>query len=164
MDLLTFKEILDTENFTTSFFEKSKELPFDRLNAIMPTDLSDKLLVEMIFPPGTDDFIKDFRLFQYFVRLPIGFAEGQMDELKRYILKLNMGLPLMGFGLNEEDQYIYFKSITLVPDKDKPDHDVIRTLVENIYLIGFIFTRFYEDIKKLAAGKVRAEKLMKKLA
>lgn len=163
MNLLKIKEILDQEGFTTSYFEKNDQLPFERLNLILPTNLKDKLILEMIYTPGMDQILDGFRLFQYFVRLPFDIQTSQIEALKTYILKLNMGIPMMGFGFNEKGNYIYFKSNILVPNKDEIDEDLLKVIVENIYMVGFLLNRFYDLTLNLATGKSSLEKTLKKL-
>lgn len=163
MNLIELKDILDKDNFTTKYFEPSKELPFDRLNIILPTDTDDNLVLETLFTQGIDQIMEGFRLYQYFVRLPFDIPQDKIEDMKTLILKMNIGLPMIGFGLNEEDSYLYFKSISLVPNKDDVSKDLIDVLIENIYLISFIFTRFYKMIKDCSSGKLSLEKALKKL-
>lgn len=163
MNLQSLKEILDKDDFTTFYFEKSNKLPFDRLNLILPTDVKDQLVLEMIYTPGMDKILKGYKLFQYFVRLPFDLQDERIEDLKTFILKLNMGIPMMGFGLNEEDKYIYFKSISMIPNKEELSDDLQAVIVENIYMIGFLLNRFYDVTKGLATGKKSLEKTLKKL-
>jgi hypothetical protein len=163
MKLIDLKEILDKDDFTTAYFEKSDKLPFDRLNVILPTKEKDKLVLELLFTPGMDEILKGFRLFQYFVRLPFEIDPDTKEAMKSFILKMNMGLPMMGFGFNEEDNYIFFKSINMIPNKDDISEDLKSVVVENVYMISFIMNRFYQLIKDLAKGKIHLAKALKKL-
>lgn len=163
MDILQIKEIFDNDNFTTSYFERTKALPFERVNLIMPTELKDQLLLEMLYSPDIDEVMMGFRLFQYFVRLPFDIDEGMLENIKKLVLKINMGLPLMGFGVNEDDQYLYFKHIQLIPNKQDIAEDLKEVVVENVYMISFIMNRFYPMMKDVAHGKLSLEKALRKL-
>jgi hypothetical protein len=163
MNIQKIKALLDNDNFTTSYFEATKELPFERLNLIMPTEIKDQLILEMLYSPDIDEVIMGYRLFQYFVRLPFDVEESQLEQIKSLILKINMGIPLMGFGVNEDDRYVYFKSILLIPNHEEISDDLKSVLSENVYMISFIFNRFYPMVKDLASGKISLEKALKKL-
>lgn len=163
MNLIDFKEILDKDDFTTAYFEKNKQLPFDRLNVVLPVDLPDKIILEMLFSPGMDAILKGFKLFQYFVRLPFDLDSEAIPDLKSFLLKLNMGIPLMGFGLNEEDGYLYFKSLIMIPNQETISEDLVSVMHENVYLVGFIFNRFYPLIRKVATGEIELNKALKQL-
>jgi len=163
MKLLDFKEYLDKDNFTTKYYEHTKELPFDRLNLILPLKKQSNLVLEMLYTPGLAGILKDFKLLQYFVRLPLEFDAQTLEPIKSLIFKLNMGIPLMGFGVNEDDLYIYFKSVTMVPNTNQASEDTLRVLIENVYMIGFIFDTFYELIENIATGKITLAETLKDL-
>ncbi|MCF8361025.1 MAG: hypothetical protein K9G70_00235 [Prolixibacteraceae bacterium] len=163
MELLELKEILDDDNFTTAYFEKTEKLPFDRLNVILPDNIDEQLILEILYAPGMEEILEGFRLLQYFVRLPFAVDEGQIESLMTFILKLNMGIPMQGFGINEEDKYVYFKFITMVPERENISNDLKEVLVENVYMSGFLLNRFYETLKKLANGGMSLKKALKEL-
>jgi hypothetical protein len=163
MNLLDFKKHLDKDNFTTKYFEHTKELPFDRLNLILPLKKQSNIVLEMLYTPGLGGILKDFKLLQYFVRLPIDFEAELLEPVKSLVLKLNMGIPLMGFGVNENDRYIYFKCVSMVPDTNQPSEDMLKVLIENVYMTGFIFDTFYDLIENVALGKKTLDEALKDL-
>ena len=163
MTLKDLKEILDKDNFTTFYFDKSDKLPFDRLNVLLPVNLKQEIVLEMVYTLGMDEVLKGFRLFQYFVRLPFDLDTNCKEAMKTFILKLNIGIPMMGFGYNEEDNYVFFKSIHMIPNKDDISGDMKSVLTENIYMIGFIINRFYPLIKDVGEGKIELAKALRKL-
>jgi hypothetical protein len=163
MKLSDFKEYLDKDNFTTKYFEHSKELPFDRLNLILPLKNHSNIVLEMLYTPGLGGILKDFKLLQYFVRLPLELDIEALEPVKSLILKLNMGIPLMGFGVNEDDQYAYFKTVSMVPNTNAVNDETLKVLVENVYMIGFIFDTFYDFIENVATGKKTLEETLRDL-
>lgn len=142
MDLRTIKKHLEKEGFTTSLEPATEDAPLDQLFVLLQLDEPEvELILELAYVPGIEDELDDIKLLQFYAGLPFAVDEASIDRWMRLVLKSNLALPMMGFGINEEDGYLYFRFVLPLPKK--PSNADRALVVQSAWMVFFLVERFY---------------------
>ena len=153
MDLVQIQEALDSENLTTVLEEATEQIPVDRLLIELPReDSSQELQLELLFIPGLDEELEGKKLLQFFVYMPVEISQSARDELKTAILDVNLNLPLMAFGLDTENQFVYFRHVAMF-GKDLAAKD-LEVVTELVWMVYYVVESSYERIELAASGRM----------
>ena len=149
MELQTIETALKSEPFETLLQAPSAEIPVERLLVSLPSDISDDLILELLYIPGLEKELEANKLLQFFTVLPCDVAVEKQVELQQLLIGLNVNLPVPSFGFREDDNLVYHKYVDFVPNQS--DRYPVSAIVETIWLIAYIIDLFYEQIATVAA-------------
>jgi hypothetical protein len=102
--------------------------------------------LELVFLPREDEL----SYLQFFVMLPFAAPADRTAELSRLLLSVNLKLPLVGFGLSEPEQWIYYRTIMPCSHRELDAELVLHT----IWLVFYMVERFSPIIEQLSAGNI----------
>jgi len=134
MTQTNLKQLLNplNEDFTAKIIEPHSDINMEQLFVELPADtMHRQRQLELLILPDEDGVC----FLQYFISLPYTVDKNQINELSRLILKINAKLPLIGFGLLEEMQLIFFRCIVPCPDQPLEDDVYVHTAHMILYIL-----------------------------
>ena len=144
----------EAEEFETEILPRNEEVPVDRLLVGLGADDQEReRIMELAITEPEGD---EQPLLQFFVLLPFSATEDTFHETMRIIMRLNMNIPLMGFGISDENGMIFFRHVTVIPDEGLPQ----QWYSECLFLIGFSVDEFSPMIEQVASGEKTFEQII----
>ncbi|CDM92447.1 MAG: hypothetical protein P5702_13815 [Limnospira sp. PMC 1291.21] len=148
MNLQSIQSIIDGENFTTSWEPATPEHPMDRLLVLLSEEK--QLLAELLFIPVEEE-VENVHLLQFYVGLPGGVVAEAMSELRAFILRLNTTMPIGSFGIQEQQELLYFRYVLVIPQEEKPSAEI--AIIQSMWLVFYLVESFADTIQAVAKGE-----------
>jgi hypothetical protein len=156
-----FEELLADDGIATQFFPAGGEIPLDTLVVALPaSELEDQSWqIELSFLPGLEEDLDDVSLLQCFVPIVERVEPSAAEELLRFILTVNITLPLGSFGHLPEPGVTYLKYNCLIPHANEPAGQIVS---EMVYMIGYMLDMFAPSLDEVALGHISAEEALQR--
>lgn len=153
MTLQILQAFLDEAGFQTYLKVADSEVILERLFILTPSDNEGRLILEIIPIPDFGKQLNNTQLLQFFVGVLVDCEKNNQEQLKKMILALNSSVPLMGWGLNEEENLVYFRHILVLPEAINYQSYLIRdVVVETTWLIFYIVDSYYSTLEAISLG------------
>jgi hypothetical protein len=111
--------------------------------------LDDDYEVQAVVLPGLESELPDVRLLQLYIPLPIDVSPQKHEAVRSALTKVNFDVPLMGFNLHEEMNFLYFRTVQVVPAS--PDVGTGATLLDMVSIAHFLVTRYADTLAEIAS-------------
>ncbi|MEM6254113.1 MAG: hypothetical protein AAF821_14440 [Cyanobacteria bacterium P01_D01_bin.156] len=146
MDLQAIQTLIEADDFTTSFEPATPDIPLDRLFVLLNEEK--QLLTELLFIPLEAE-VENVHLLQFYVNVPIELGSSIPTDLQQLILNLNAKMPIGSFGINGEDNLVYFRYVLVMPQNQTPEDN--NTIVQSLWLVFYLVESFLQQIQAVAA-------------
>lgn len=135
--------------FPTQMLPPSGDAPLGQLVVALDPDEQgrDRAVYLLLIPPINED---DLYGMQFFAPLPFQASGGGCGDLARLLLLINSTVPLVGFGLSEENGWIFFRCI--LPVAQGRSLDPVEAL-HTTWMIFSMMDRFSDTIESVSAGR-----------
>lgn len=151
MELTDIRTLYDNEQLPNMLQPADEERPLDQLVVLLDLEeVEAKLALELVYIPAAEDEFEEVKLLQFFVMFPWEFAGDAQPRLRQTVLELNVNMPIMGFGLHEADEYLYFRHVLMLPKKPNEADGTI--IVQTTWLIYFLMTQCYAQLQASVEG------------
>lgn len=100
--------------------------------------------LELVFLPHGDNLF----YLQYFVLLPFSLEPARTADLARLLARINLRVPLVGFGMSEDDGWVFFRAIAPCPRQELDPEVVVSTA----YMAYYLVEQIADVIEPVAAG------------
>lgn len=149
-DLARAAEPLEEEGFENRLVPANETVPHQQLFVALDAEgWNSGLQLELVFVPD----LEDLTVLQFFVLLPIDISRAPVAALARFILMVNRYLPVAGFGLSEQDQWLYFRHLMPCPNRELDP----ATIVNTVWMIEYLISRFSHPIRALVDGSMNLD-------
>ncbi|WP_434222685.1 YbjN domain-containing protein [Limnospira platensis CENA597] len=148
MNLQSIQSIIDGEEFTTSWEGATSEHPIDRILVLLSEEK--QLLAELLFIPVEEE-VEDVHLLQFYVGLPGEVLPAAMSEIRQLLLRLNTTLPIGSFGIQEEEELLYFRYVLVIPQEEKLSAET--AIIQSLWLVFYLVESFAVPIQEVARGE-----------
>jgi hypothetical protein len=137
------------DEFPVQALPPSDDAPLGQLAVALDPDEQgrDRAVYLLLVPPINDE---DLYGLQYFAPLPFSVSDQDLGDLARLILLINTAVPLVGFGLSEENGMAFFRCI--LPAAQGRALDPSEAL-HTLWMIFSLLDRFSETIEAVAMGQ-----------
>ena len=140
-----FAPLLATCGYCAQTLEASEEVPYNHLVVQLNADYNERYLqLEMMNMPKIDET----EVLQYFVLLPYRMKKSNVNDLARFVHILNEQLPIAGFGIKEENSWVYFRHLSTLMS-DEIDGMRVINLIE---VLSYFISRFGQILEEVAEG------------
>lgn len=96
---------------------------------------------------------------QFYTALPLEVQQDAFPDLARLILRLNWGIPLGGFGLNEDERSIYLREVMLCRDGKADPGMVVETVEDMLDSLQ----EYVVVLEEVASGSKTIEQVLSEL-
>lgn len=152
MKLSDIQRYLENEGFTTLFKEANGETPLDQLLVLLNLEAQDvQLVLELVYIPDLEDELDNVKLLQFFVVLASELTDEAIVQLSRALPQINLNLPLMAFGLHQEDRIAYFRYVHVLSKAGSAQD--MQVITETTWLVYYLVDRFYPQLAAAAAPR-----------
>jgi hypothetical protein len=146
-----FENAFQAEEFMTRLVPAGDEVPVDQLMVTLE-DADYRAWawwVELMYLPD----LKGPTFLQFFAPLPFTYSSERAAEVARFCHNLNGILPLNGFGISEEHEWIYYRQLMPCPDSGADSNLVVQTT----WAIWYVIDRFGGLLKDIVEGSTNLE-------
>ena len=120
------------EEFTAHLIEPAGDVGLEQIFIELPNDNKGRVRqLELVILPDEDGIC----FLQYFIAIPIAIQSEKINDLSRLVLKINSKLPLVGFGLLEDNPLLYFRCVVPCPNQPLSDDIYVHTAHTILYII-----------------------------
>lgn len=164
MNIQDIQAVLETEKFVTSFYEAEEEVPIDRIMLMIELEdrpPQDAQILELLFVPEMEEELEGLHLLQFFVTFQFeteNLSPEIKADLKDLIITFNTNLPVGAFGYNMEHEYLYFKSMLMLPDELEDSHK--KSIIQTVWLIVFQINLYFYAFEKIVNGEKTFNQLL----
>ena len=153
-----FVKTFEQDEFVTRIVPAGDEVPVDQLLVALKDEeyRAWTWRLELMYLPG----LKEPAILQFFVPLPFTYDAQRAVEVARFCHSLNEILPLNGFGISEEHEWLYYRLLMPCPDRGADPGLVLQTA----WSIWYLIDRFGGLLKDLAEGVTDPEQARAALA
>lgn len=151
MNLEAIRDLLLLEPFQAVFERADADIPADRVNVTLDVEnLSPPLQLQITrVPKASETDMEGVEMLHFFVPFPILVQNAFVPEVLRMLPLLNLATPIMAFNYHEEERFIYFRHVLLIPQ----DADVRRVIAETVWLIYFTLDNLGAEIAAIVTGR-----------
>lgn len=122
-----------TFGYEINYFEKSDEMPFDTLTfSIHPDSQKNQRLASINIYSIDDVGVDNIHITQVYFNLNL-FANSQVEQ--DFVLNYNYKIPLGMFGVNKENQEVYFRYSAGMPRFETSTKEYWQELMSILYLL-----------------------------
>jgi hypothetical protein len=159
MFLNQLKEVFEENNIECALKQPNDGGPFERVLAVLPTDLKPQPIMELMFIPGLEGEIEDAQLLQMFVTLGQNIPNNRRADLIRLMTHINAYLPLPAFGFLATNGLFFYKYVLAI-SKSSFQNDK-KVLLELYYLISYLIDKYFPYFNAIVAGTMTLEEAIK---
>ncbi len=159
MFLNELKEKFEKSNIECALKQPGEGAPFERLLAVLPTDMKPQPIMELMFLPGLENEVEDARLLQMFVTLGQNIPNNRRADLIRFMTHINVYLPLPAFGFLATNG-LFFHKYVLAISKSNFQNDK-KVLTELYYLTSYLIDKYFPYFNALVAGEISLEEAIR---
>lgn len=141
---------LQSRGHQVGWAEPSPGNPRTLLFNLAGRDAAGPLWLELCFLEGIEEQLDKADILQCFLPILTSIAVSQHDSLCRMIARINVKLPLVGFGFLEEQGLLFFKHDVLLPRQGTGRNDVVEQAVS---LIGYQIATVAEPLISVGAKR-----------
>lgn len=133
------------DEFTVELVPAGAEVSEDQLFVDLEADEQGRARrLELILLPHEDELF----YLQFFVLLPFEATASRAADLARLIARINLKLPLVGFGMNEDEAWLFYRAIMPCSNAEL-DADLV---LSNAWMVAYLVERFSDIIEDVATG------------
>jgi hypothetical protein len=159
MFLNELKEKFEENTIECELKQPDDEASFERLLAVLPTDIKPQSIIEFMFIPGLEEEVEDAQLLQMFVTLGQNIPMNRRADLIRFMTHINVYLPLPAFGFLAT-KGLFFHKYVLAISKSNIQNDK-KVILELYYLISYLIDKYFPYFNALVAGTISLEDAIK---
>ncbi|HZQ97301.1 MAG TPA: hypothetical protein VFC93_00640 [Chloroflexota bacterium] len=148
-------------DFPTRLIPPSEDTPEPQLFVdVGPDGRGRPRRLELIFLPHDDNAY----YLQLFILLPFAVVPERAAELARIVAAVNLKLPLVGFGMSEQDGWVFYRAVVPVPNDRELDAEVVSGAGWMAYYLVDQCADLLEDVatgaKTFAEGRHAFEQVL----
>lgn len=96
---------------------------------------------------------------QFYVSLPFTLTPRLLPEVAQVVVYLNVQLPLVGFGVNKDQERVYFRHMMMTEGQNAS----LPLVLEALDVIEFLITEFGDTLEAVASGSQSLEQALSQL-
>ncbi len=145
MDFRVLEQVLTDDDLSAVFEPASEEFDTDRVDVAIDIEGFDEPLVLQItqIEVETDDE-PEFEMIQIFVPIPLELKEEAVDEIVGVLPDINQQVPLIGFNVDLEERFVYFRHVMLSPEGETGAQLVTEAVWLSQYAVDTFALQFLE--------------------
>ena len=160
--LLRFQLLLEIERFSSRITDPADDNPIRSLIVTIDDPETDsgarEIEARMLPKVGNYEDSKANPRIQFFSKICDGEVISADRELARFILGLNMQLPLIGFHYSEAMNMVFFNHFTILSiDEPRADDQIV---IDVTHMCAYILNTFGHMLIEAATGKKQADELL----
>jgi hypothetical protein len=138
MDLPAIAAEMVADGLEAVFNEATEELPSDRIDVELEvTDFNEPLFMQVTQIDVDSEAMPEVEMYQIWVGIPEPLTPDALADAISRLPALNILTPLIGFNVNVEENFGYFRHVGLAPES-KPG----RVMTEAVWLAAFAIEHF----------------------
>jgi hypothetical protein len=162
MDLTTIKDALLSVRIYAELRQPTEDNPLPHVTALLDDEETNNFLLEISYLPGIEGELEHTKLLQLFI--PILEPSPQcLDETSQLVSFLNQTVPLPGFILDRESEFVYLRHILPIPVTSQGD-EYAPVFLDIVFLLFYIVALYADVIGQVASGEKRFEEVLFSLA
>jgi hypothetical protein len=147
MDLDALQRVLFEDGLAAILEPRDEELDADRVSVALNVEGFEDPLVMQITQVETDpDDLEGMELIQLYAPIPVPVEEDAVDEILGTLPEVNELVPLIGFNLHLDDQFVYYRHVMLVPAGEVGQ----QVVTEGVWLAHFALDAFAGGLARMA--------------
>jgi len=145
MDFRVLEQVLTDDDLSAVFEPATEEFDTDRVDVAIDIEGFDEPLVLPITQIEVEsDDESEFEMIQIFVPIPLELNEKAVDDIVGLLPDVNQQVPLIGFNVHLEEQFVYFRHVMLAPEGETGAQLVTEAVWLSQYAVDTFALQFLE--------------------
>ncbi len=145
MDFRVLEQVLNDDDLSAAFEAASEEFDTDRVDVAIDIEGFDEPLVLQITQIEVEsDDEPEFEMIQIYVPIPLDLNEEAVDDIIGVLPDVNQQVPLIGFNVHLEEQFVYFRHVMLSPEGETGTKMVTEAVWLSQYAVDTFALQFLE--------------------
>lgn len=162
MDLPTIKDTLISARIYAELRQPTEDNPLPHVTALLDDEETNNFLLEISYLPGVEGELEHVKLLQLFIPI-LEPSPKHLDETAQLVSFLNQTVPLPGFILDRESEFVYLRYILPMPVTSLGS-DYAPVFLDIVFLLFYLVALHADVIGEVASGKKRFAEVLMPLA
>ncbi len=129
MDLAHYAIALASSGMKATFFPTDEEFDMERIEVLVDVEGFDApLTIQVTRPPIAEEALDGLDMVQIYAPIPVELTPDQLDWMAYAVTRANELAALIGFSVREEESFLYFRTLMLLP----PGEIALKMVVEGV--------------------------------